>query len=183
MQRLAAPMIGGTITAPVLSLFVLPAIYKLLGRKRLAPRNSDMIAPLSRDRIRTTCRPVTRRPAILVLFALALLLAPLGVCLSGSAAMAAPSHASGMHHASPPSTRHSDHGAPGKLHYCPECQPPSFVKAGKVAAPDVAPLSAGIAPAALVAPLALAPTKSVWARAPSPRPPPLRRTYRIRLQI
>ncbi len=36
MQRLAAPMIGGMITAPLLSLFVLPAIYKLLGRRRLA---------------------------------------------------------------------------------------------------------------------------------------------------
>lgn len=36
MQRLAAPMIGGMITAPLLSLFVLPAIYKLLGPRRLA---------------------------------------------------------------------------------------------------------------------------------------------------
>ena len=36
MQRLAAPMVGGMITAPLLSLFVLPAIYKLLGWKRLA---------------------------------------------------------------------------------------------------------------------------------------------------
>ncbi|MES2136348.1 MAG: CusA/CzcA family heavy metal efflux RND transporter [Pseudomonadota bacterium] len=36
MQRLAAPMVGGMITAPLLSLFVLPAIYKLLGPKRLA---------------------------------------------------------------------------------------------------------------------------------------------------
>ena len=35
MQRLAAPMVGGMITAPLLSLFVLPAIYKLIGRKRL----------------------------------------------------------------------------------------------------------------------------------------------------
>ncbi len=35
MQRLAAPMIGGMITAPLLSLFVLPAIYKLLGWTRL----------------------------------------------------------------------------------------------------------------------------------------------------
>ncbi|MFP5329092.1 MAG: efflux RND transporter permease subunit [Alphaproteobacteria bacterium] len=34
MQRLAAPMVGGMITAPLLSLFVLPAIYKLLGVKR-----------------------------------------------------------------------------------------------------------------------------------------------------
>ena len=35
MQRLAAPMVGGMITAPLLSLFVLPAIYKLLGPMRL----------------------------------------------------------------------------------------------------------------------------------------------------
>ena len=42
MQRLAAPMIGGMITAPLLSLFVLPAIYKLLGPKRLrAPEASS----------------------------------------------------------------------------------------------------------------------------------------------
>ncbi|MEO1168775.1 MAG: efflux RND transporter permease subunit [Pseudomonadota bacterium] len=34
MQRLAAPMVGGMITAPLLSLFVLPALYKLLGRRR-----------------------------------------------------------------------------------------------------------------------------------------------------
>ena len=38
MQRLAAPMIGGMITAPLLSLFVIPAIYKLLGAERLAER-------------------------------------------------------------------------------------------------------------------------------------------------
>lgn len=36
MQRLAAPMMGGMITAPLLSLFVLPAIYKLIGWTRLA---------------------------------------------------------------------------------------------------------------------------------------------------
>jgi Cu(I)/Ag(I) efflux system membrane protein CusA/SilA len=36
MQRLAAPMMGGMITAPLLSLFVLPAIYKLIGWKALA---------------------------------------------------------------------------------------------------------------------------------------------------
>ena len=34
VQRLAAPMVGGMITAPLLSLFVIPAIYKLLGPKR-----------------------------------------------------------------------------------------------------------------------------------------------------
>ncbi len=37
MQRLAAPMIGGMITSPLLSLFVIPAIYKLLGVERVGP--------------------------------------------------------------------------------------------------------------------------------------------------
>ena len=36
MQRIAAPMIGGMITAPLLSMFVIPAAYKLLRGRRLA---------------------------------------------------------------------------------------------------------------------------------------------------
>ena len=35
MQRIAAPMIGGMITAPLLSLFVVPAAYRLLRRRSL----------------------------------------------------------------------------------------------------------------------------------------------------
>ena len=34
MSRIAAPMVGGMITAPLLSLFVLPAAYLLMHRKR-----------------------------------------------------------------------------------------------------------------------------------------------------
>ena len=34
MQRIAAPMVGGMITAPLLSMFVIPAIYLLLRRPR-----------------------------------------------------------------------------------------------------------------------------------------------------
>ena len=34
MQRIAAPMIGGMITAPLLSMFVIPAAYYLLNRRR-----------------------------------------------------------------------------------------------------------------------------------------------------
>jgi copper/silver efflux system protein len=45
MQRLAAPMVGGMITAPLLSLFVLPAIYKLLGRERFIAAELDRSAP------------------------------------------------------------------------------------------------------------------------------------------
>jgi len=35
MQRIAAPMVGGMITAPLLSLFVIPAVYLLLRRRGL----------------------------------------------------------------------------------------------------------------------------------------------------
>jgi Cu(I)/Ag(I) efflux system membrane protein CusA/SilA len=35
MQRIAAPIIGGMITAPLLSLFIMPAVALLLKRNRL----------------------------------------------------------------------------------------------------------------------------------------------------
>ena len=35
MQRIAAPMVGGMITAPLLSLFVVPAIYLVWKRKEV----------------------------------------------------------------------------------------------------------------------------------------------------
>jgi Cu(I)/Ag(I) efflux system membrane protein CusA/SilA len=38
MQRIAAPMIGGMITAPLLSMLVIPAAYLLILRRRLAHR-------------------------------------------------------------------------------------------------------------------------------------------------
>ncbi|CDW15623.1 putative inner membrane proton/cation antiporter [Salmonella enterica subsp. enterica serovar Paratyphi A] len=41
MSRIATPMIGGMITAPLLSLFIIPAAYKLmrLGRHRRLAAN------------------------------------------------------------------------------------------------------------------------------------------------
>ena len=36
MQRIAAPMIGGMITAPLLSLFVIPVVYRILRRREIA---------------------------------------------------------------------------------------------------------------------------------------------------
>ena len=36
MQRIAAPMVGGMITAPLLSMFVIPAAYLLMRRPRVA---------------------------------------------------------------------------------------------------------------------------------------------------
>jgi Cu(I)/Ag(I) efflux system membrane protein CusA/SilA len=35
MQRIAAPMVGGMITAPLLSMFVIPAAYLLMRRREL----------------------------------------------------------------------------------------------------------------------------------------------------
>jgi copper/silver efflux system protein len=37
MSRIAAPMVGGMITAPLLSLFVIPAAYRLMRRRGLSP--------------------------------------------------------------------------------------------------------------------------------------------------
>src|SRR5216117_2366089 len=37
MRRLAAPMVGGMITAPLLSMFVIPSAYLLIRRQRIAP--------------------------------------------------------------------------------------------------------------------------------------------------
>ncbi|WP_438451069.1 hypothetical protein, partial [Listeria monocytogenes] len=34
MQRIAAPMVGGMVTAPLLSMFVIPAAWFLLQRRR-----------------------------------------------------------------------------------------------------------------------------------------------------
>jgi Cu(I)/Ag(I) efflux system membrane protein CusA/SilA len=34
MQRIAAPMVGGMITAPLLSMFVIPAAYLLMRRRQ-----------------------------------------------------------------------------------------------------------------------------------------------------
>jgi Cu(I)/Ag(I) efflux system membrane protein CusA/SilA len=34
MQRIAAPMVGGMLTAPLLSMFVVPAVYLLMRRAR-----------------------------------------------------------------------------------------------------------------------------------------------------
>ena len=33
MRRIAAPMVGGMLTAPLLSMFVIPAAYKLMRRQ------------------------------------------------------------------------------------------------------------------------------------------------------
>jgi Cu(I)/Ag(I) efflux system membrane protein CusA/SilA len=46
MSRIAAPMIGGMITAPLLSMFVLPAAFLLMRRRR--PDTSDFTSTSQR---------------------------------------------------------------------------------------------------------------------------------------
>ena len=42
MQRIAAPMVGGMITAPLLSMFVIPAAYLLMRRRGLREHAPDV---------------------------------------------------------------------------------------------------------------------------------------------
>jgi Cu(I)/Ag(I) efflux system membrane protein CusA/SilA len=49
MRRIAAPMVGGMITAPLLSLFVIPAIY-LLWRRGEIVREQPETAPVVESR-------------------------------------------------------------------------------------------------------------------------------------
>jgi Cu(I)/Ag(I) efflux system membrane protein CusA/SilA len=37
MQRIAAPMVGGMISAPLLSMFVVPVVYRLMRRRAVKP--------------------------------------------------------------------------------------------------------------------------------------------------
>jgi Cu(I)/Ag(I) efflux system membrane protein CusA/SilA len=45
MQRIAAPMVGGMITAPLLSMFVIPAAYRLMRTRRHVPRAVATVSP------------------------------------------------------------------------------------------------------------------------------------------
>jgi len=42
MQRIAAPMVGGMLTAPLLSMFVIPAAYLLMRRPRATRRQQAL---------------------------------------------------------------------------------------------------------------------------------------------
>jgi Cu(I)/Ag(I) efflux system membrane protein CusA/SilA len=46
MQRIAAPMVGGMITAPLLSMFVVPAAYLLLRRRHAVESRSIAADPV-----------------------------------------------------------------------------------------------------------------------------------------
>jgi Cu(I)/Ag(I) efflux system membrane protein CusA/SilA len=54
MQRIAAPMVGGMITAPLLSLFVIPAAYLLIRRPSARRRALDVIEIHAKEQINET---------------------------------------------------------------------------------------------------------------------------------
>ncbi|EBY0106012.1 AcrB/AcrD/AcrF family protein [Salmonella enterica subsp. enterica serovar Bahati] len=54
MSRIAAPMIGGMITAPLLSLFIIPAAYKLMWLRR----HRRLAANVCRPPAASNCRRV-----------------------------------------------------------------------------------------------------------------------------
>lgn len=39
MQRIAAPMVGGMLSAPLLSMFVVPVVYMLMRRREVQQEN------------------------------------------------------------------------------------------------------------------------------------------------
>jgi Cu(I)/Ag(I) efflux system membrane protein CusA/SilA len=41
MRRIASPMVGGMITAPILSMIVVPVVYMLMRRRALASRSDQ----------------------------------------------------------------------------------------------------------------------------------------------
>ena len=47
MQRIAAPMVGGMITAPLLSMLVIPAAYKLFSGRRITNREATAEGPVT----------------------------------------------------------------------------------------------------------------------------------------
>jgi Cu(I)/Ag(I) efflux system membrane protein CusA/SilA len=49
-RQIAAPMVGGMITAPILSMLVIPAAFRLLERHRLRQRNEQHSLQLEENR-------------------------------------------------------------------------------------------------------------------------------------
>jgi Cu(I)/Ag(I) efflux system membrane protein CusA/SilA len=50
MQRIAAPMVGGMVTAPLLSMFVIPAAFLLLRRRELRTESKRELSSFASSR-------------------------------------------------------------------------------------------------------------------------------------
>jgi len=132
---------------------------------------------------------MTRNPLALIVLTLAMMLAPLGVCVAQGHTHVTKSASPMHHHATAQGTSRQMHGAhhgSGSHHFCPDCQPPSYVGASK-AGPDLGPVPA-VAPVvqSVIMPMLYARDTSLahlwYGRAP-PRPPTSPITTRVRLQI
>jgi Cu(I)/Ag(I) efflux system membrane protein CusA/SilA len=49
MQRIAAPMVGGMVTAPLLSMLVIPAAYALMRRRA---KRAATLSPIAGEELR-----------------------------------------------------------------------------------------------------------------------------------
>jgi Cu(I)/Ag(I) efflux system membrane protein CusA/SilA len=61
MQRIAAPMVGGMITAPLLSMFVVPAAYLLMRRRQAHRKHAAACADERARGMATAVKPATQR--------------------------------------------------------------------------------------------------------------------------
>jgi Cu(I)/Ag(I) efflux system membrane protein CusA/SilA len=62
MQRIAAPMVGGMITAPLLSMFVVPAVFLLLRRSYSDFRNASRLSRSAFDSFSKRWRATSASP-------------------------------------------------------------------------------------------------------------------------
>lgn len=134
---------------------------------------------------------MNRNPVALLILTLAMLLAPLGACIGQGHAQAAPKaakmhHAAGMHHNGEATPGHDVHKGAAKHHFCADCQPPTFVGAGKASFDTISFVALAPAAAPAVVQVLAAwdaePAHRWFGRAP-PIPPPLPITTKVRLQI
>ena len=129
-----------------------------------------------------------RKAIALIVLTLAMLLAPVGICVAQGHTNAATSASHMHHHAATSASPHvhgTSHGT-GKSHFCPDCQPASYTGAGK-AGPDLTP-SLAIAPVLQpsVPPLLVEvdePLPHLWYGRAPPRPPTTPIATKVRLQI
>jgi Cu(I)/Ag(I) efflux system membrane protein CusA/SilA len=61
MQRIAAPMVGGMITAPLLSMFVVPAVYLLMRRRQAHRKHASQGTDERAGGMATEVNPATQR--------------------------------------------------------------------------------------------------------------------------
>ena len=131
-----------------------------------------------------------RNPVTLLVLALAMLLAPMGVCVAkghAQVAIATAHDGAGVHGGTPSDPGNSGHANKAKHHFCSDWQPPDYLTASQTGAdlgPVIVPATLAMIPHAGRSPAARdsALLHSWYGRA-LPIPPPLPSAAKVRLQI